>query len=142
MYKRLGADVNEARLRMANVPDGAELLATEALFAPIIKIRNVYIFPGIPKILQERFHAVKEIFRDAPYFLKNVYVKYGEGVIAAPMNDLVAKYPYLMLGSYPVLDVPEYKVKVTFESKDSKYLDQALQAFLAALPNDAVHRIE
>jgi hypothetical protein len=40
------------------------------------------------------------------------------------------------------LDVPEYKVKVTFESKDPKYLDQALQAFLAALPNDAVHRID
>src|SRR6476646_1529447 len=45
MYQRLGSDVNEARLRMANVPQGAELLAAEALFAPIIKIRNVYIFP-------------------------------------------------------------------------------------------------
>lgn len=142
MYQRLGADVNEARLRMANVPQGAELLATEALFAPIIKIHNVYIFPGIPKILQERFHAIKETFRDTPYFLKNVFVKYGEGIIAAPMNDLVAKFPELMLGSYPVLDVPEYKVKVTFESKDAQYLDQALQTFLAALPKDAVHRID
>ena len=142
MYQRLGADVNEARLRMANVPEGAELLATEALFAPIIKIRNVYIFPGIPKILQERFHAIKERFRDAPYFLKNVYVRYGEGVIAAPMNDLVAQYPELMLGSYPVLEVPEFKVKVTFESKDPDYLDRALKAFLAALPQDAIHRIE
>jgi len=46
-----------------------------------------------------------------------------------------------MLGSYPVLDVPEYKVKVTLESKDRSYLDQALQAFIASLPNDAVHRI-
>ena len=127
---------------MANVPQGAELLATEALFAPIIKIHNVYIFPGIPKILQERFHAIKETFRDTPYFLKNVFVKYGEGIIAAPMNDLVAKFPELMLGSYPVLDVPEYKVKVTFESKDAQYLDQALQTFLAALPKDAVHRID
>jgi FAD synthetase len=142
MVNRLGADVNEARLRMANVPEGAELLATEALFAPIIKIRNVYIFPGIPKILQERFHAIKESFRDAPYYLKNVYVKYGEGIIAAPMNDLVGKFPDLMLGSYPVLDVPEYKVKVTFESKDAQYLEQALQSFLAALPKDAVHRID
>ena len=142
MYQRLGADVNEARLRMANVPQGAELLATQALFAPIIKIHNVYIFPGIPKILQERFHAIKEIFRDTPYFLKNVFVKYGEGIIAAPMNDLVAKFPELMLGSYPVLDVPEYKVKVTFESKDAQYLDRALQTFLAALPKDAVHRID
>src|SRR4249920_634627 len=99
MRQRLGGDVNEARLRMANVPEGATLLATEALFAPVVNIHNVYIFPGIPKILQERFHAIKEMFRDAPYFLKNVYVKYGEGVIAAPMNDLVANYPDLMLGS-------------------------------------------
>jgi FAD synthetase len=142
MRQRLGTDVNEARLRMANVPEGAELLATEALFAPIIKIHNVFIFPGIPRILQERFHAIKERFRDAPFYLKNVYVKYGEGIIAAPMNELVAKYPELMLGSYPVLDIPEYKVKVTFESKDATYLNRALNSFLAALPADAVHRID
>jgi FAD synthetase len=141
MRQRLGSQVNEARLRMANVPDGAKLLATEALFAPIVNIRNVYIFPGIPSILQERFHAIKEMFRDAPYYLKNVYVRYGEGVIAEMLNELLVKFPQLMLGSYPVLDVPEYKVKVTLESKDQSYLDQALQAFVASLPNDAVHRI-
>ena len=141
MRQRLGNQVNEARLRMANVPEGAKLLATEALFAPIVNIRNVYIFPGIPSILQERFHAIKEMFRDTPYYLKNVYVRYGEGVIAEMLNELLVKFPQLMLGSYPVLDVPEYKVKVTLESKDQSYLDQALQAFIASLPNDAVHRI-
>ena len=140
--QRLGADVNEARLRMANVPEGSTLLATEALFAPVINIHNVYIFPGIPKILHERFHAIKELFRDAPYYLKNVYLKYGEGVIAAMLNELLAKFPDLMLGSYPVLDVPEYKVKVTLESKDAAYLDRALQSFLASLPDGAVLRIE
>ena len=142
MRQRLGGDVNEARLRMANVPEGATLMATEALFAPIVKIHNVYIFPGIPKILQERFHTIKERFRDAPYFLKSVYVRYGEGIIAAMLNDLLVKFPQLMLGSYPVLDLPEYKVKVTLESKDATYLDQALQAFVASLPDDAVQRIE
>jgi FAD synthetase len=142
MRQRLGTEVNEARLRMANVPEGAELLATEALFAPVVKIHNVYIFPGIPKILQERFHVIKERFRDAPYFLKVVYVKQGEGVIAGFMNDLLLKYPELLLGSYPVLDLPDYKVKVTLESKDSEYLDQALQSFLSALPDGAVHRIQ
>jgi FAD synthetase len=142
MRRRLGDQVNEARLRMANVPEGATLLATEALFAPIVKIHNVYIFPGIPKILQERFHAIKEQFRDAPYFLKNVYVKYGEGIIAEMLNSLLVKFPQLMLGSYPVLDLPDYKVKVTLESKDPNYLDQALQTFVASLPQDGVHRID
>ena len=142
MRQRLGDQVNEARLRMANVPEGAALLATEALFAPIVNIYNVYIFPGIPKILQERFHAIKERFRDTPYFLKNVYIKYGEGVIAEMLNSLLAKFPQLMLGSYPVLDLPDYKVKVTLESKDPNYLDQALETFVASLPKDAVQRID
>jgi len=142
MHQRLGTDVNEARLRMANVPEGAELLATEALFAPVVKIHNVFIFPGIPKILQERFHAIKERFRDTPYFLKVVYVKQGEGVIASIMNDLLLNYPQLLLGSYPVLDTADYKVKVTLESKDSVYLDRALQSFLSSLPDGAVHRIQ
>jgi FAD synthetase len=142
MRQRLGGEVNEARLRMANVPEGATLLATEALFAPVVNIHNVYIFPGIPRILQERFHAIKERFREAPYHLRNVYVKYGEGVIAAILNDLLAKFPELMLGSYPVLDLQEYKVKVTLESKNEAYLDHALQTFIASLPKDAVHRID
>jgi molybdenum cofactor synthesis domain-containing protein len=142
MRQRLGGELNEARLRMANVPEGATLLATEAPFAQIVQIHNVYIFPGIPKILQERFHTIKERFRDAPYYLKNVYVRYGEGIIAAILNDLLVKYPELMLGSYPVLDLPEYKVKVTLESKDLKYLTQALDTFVALLPKDAVHRID
>ena len=142
MRQRLGDQVNDVRLRMANVPEGATLLATEALFAAIVKIHNVYIFPGIPKILQERFHTIKEAFREKPYFLKNVFVRYGEGVIAAMLNDLLVKFPELMLGSYPVLDLPDYKVKVTLESKDSQYLDQALQTFIASLPADAVQRID
>ena len=141
MRQRLGGEVNDARLRMANVPEGATLLSTEALFAPVVNIHNVYIFPGIPKILQERFHAIKERFRESPYFQKNVYVRYGEGIIAAMLNDLLVKYPQIMLGSYPVLDLPDYKVKVTLESKDATYLEQALQAFVASLPKDGVHRI-
>lgn len=142
MRQRLGGDVNEARLRMANVPEGATLLATEALFAPVVNIRNVYIFPGIPRILQERFHAIKERFRESPYFLKNVYVRYGEGIIAAMLNDLLVKFPQIMLGSYPVLDLAEYKVKVTLESKDAAYLERALQTFVASLPQDGVQRID
>ena len=142
MRQRLGDQVNEARLRMANVPEGATLLATEAPFAAIVKIRNIYIFPGIPRILEERFHAIKESFRDTPYYLKNVYVRYGEGIIASILNELLVKFPILMLGSYPVLDLPDYKVKVTLESKDANYLDQALRAFIASLPPDAVHRVD
>ena len=142
MRRRLGADLNEARLRMANVPEGAKLLCADAPFAPIVQMRNVFVFPGIPKILQERFHSIKEQFREAPYYLKNVYVRQGEGIIATMLNELLVKYPDLMLGSYPVLDRPDYKVKVTLESKDQNYLARALEAFVDSLPKDSIHRID
>lgn len=139
---RHGANINEPRLRMAEVPEGAELIDEGSLYASVVKLRNIYIFPGIPKILHERFEAIKEGFRDAPFFLKVVYVKEGEGVIAPILNDLLTSFPELLLGSYPVLDNPEYKVKVTLESKDTNYLNRAFQKLLSTLPKGAIHQIE
>ena len=142
LRKRHGENINEARLRMAEVPEGAELVGEGSLYAPAVKLRNIYIFPGIPKVLQDRFQVIKERFRDSPFFLKVVYVKEGEGVIASILNDLLAGYPELLLGSYPVLDNPDYKVKVTVESKDQNYLNHAFEKLLSTLPKEAIHRIE
>jgi molybdenum cofactor synthesis domain-containing protein len=142
LRERHRENINEARLRMAHVPEGAELFWEGPLYAPVVKFRNVYIFPGIPKILQERFQIIKERFRELPFISRVVYVKEGEGVIASALNDLLSSFPELLLGSYPVLDDPDFKVKVTLESKDPGYLDRALQVLLSTLPSGAVHRIE
>jgi len=142
LRERHGENINEARLRMAEVPEGAELVGEGSLYAPAVRLRNIYIFPGIPKVLQDRFRAIRERFRDAPFFLKVVYSKEGEGVIASILNDLLAGFPELLLGSYPVLDNPEYRVKLTLESKDPNYLNQAFERLLSTLPKGAVHRIE
>ncbi len=139
---RYGADLNPARLRMAMVPEGAELLAAGAMFAPVIRMRNVYVFAGVPRILQDRFHAIKERFREEPFHLRNIYIKDGEGVIAATLNELLERFPDILLGSYPVLDNPEYKVKVTVESKSAPYLDQAVADLLEQLPAAAILRVE
>ncbi len=141
LRERHGTNINEARLRMAETPDGAELLGG-SFYSSVVRFRNIYILPGIPKIMRERFHAIKESFRDAPFFLKVVYVKEGEGILASFLNELLKRFPDLLLGSYPVLDNPEYKVKVTLESKDQAYLDRAFQEFLDLLPGEAIHRLE
>ena len=142
LRERHGKNINEARLRMAEVPEGAELVGEGPLYASVVKFRNIYILPGIPKILQEHFRVIQESFRDAPYFLKIVYLKEGEGVIAAFLNSLLTGFPELLLGSYPVLDNPDYKVKVTLESKDPSYLNRAFEKLLSTLPKEAIHRIE
>src|SRR5581483_7919086 len=70
LRERHGANINEARLRMAEVPEGAELIGDWSIYGPVPKMRNVYIFAGIPKVLQDRFSAIRELFREAPYYLK------------------------------------------------------------------------
>lgn len=135
-------NLNTARLKMAEVPVGAELVAGDSLIFPAIVVKNVYILPGVPEIFRQKFEAIKDRFQNAPYFLRSVFVSMGEGILADFLNDLLRAYPRLMLGSYPEFSNPEYKVKVTLESKDRAYLDRALADFLNRLPKEAVVRVE
>jgi molybdenum cofactor synthesis domain-containing protein len=138
-YKR---PLNEARLKMAEVPDGAELMADSALVFPAVVVRNIYILPGVPEIFRQKFEALRERFREAPFFLCSVFVNIGEGTLADHLNELLRERPQLLLGSYPEFSNPEYKVKVTLESKDRDYLEAAIAAFLARLPKTSVVRVE
>jgi len=61
--------LNEARLKMAEVPEGAELTADGELVFPAVVVRNIYILPGVPEIFRQKFDALKERFRDAPFHL-------------------------------------------------------------------------
>jgi len=135
-------ELNETRLKMAEVPEGAELFAAGTLRFPAVVIRNTYVLPGVPEIFRQKFEALKERFREAPFHLCCVFVKIGEGVLADHLNAVLDRRPELMLGSYPELANPEYKVKVTLESKDKAYLDGAVEDLLARMPEGAVVRVE
>jgi FAD synthetase len=133
--------LTEAHLKMAEVPEGAELVTGGSLRFPTILMRNVYVLPGVPEIFREKFDALRERFRDQPIHLRNVFVQIGEGTLADYLNGLLVEFPLLLLGSYPEFSNPEYKVKVTLESRDSGYLEQALAGLLARLPEGAVVKV-
>ena len=54
---------------------------------------------------------------------------------------ITSVFPALLLGSYPEFSNPEYRVKVTLESRDGAYLETALAAFLERLPADTVVKV-
>jgi molybdenum cofactor synthesis domain-containing protein len=137
-----GDRVSEAHLKMAEVPEGAELVSGGTLRFPTILARNVYVLPGVPEIFRQKFEAVRDRFRDQPFFLRSVFVRMSEGSLADFLNELLRAYPDLLLGSYPEFANPEYKVRVTLESKDRAYLGQALDDLLRRLPREAVVRVD
>jgi molybdenum cofactor synthesis domain-containing protein len=140
LERHLGNRLTEAHLKMADVPDGAELVG-ESLRFPSVRVSNVYVLPGVPEIFREKFNALRDRFRDEPFHLKNVFVSIGEGTLADYLNGLLRDFPVLLLGSYPEFDNPEYRVKVTLESRDRAYVERALGEFLKRLPAAAIVRV-
>jgi molybdenum cofactor synthesis domain-containing protein len=127
-------DLLDGNLRMADVPEGARLVGGKGtMWFPVVAVENVYIFPGVPEILQRKFERIKESFREAPFHLREVFLQADEGQIANILHQLLAEFPDLLLGSYPYLDNPVYSIKLTLESKDASYLEGAHARLAAAL---------
>ena len=137
-----GEHVNAARLKMAEVPEGAELIIDGKLGFPTIKCENLYVLPGIPQLFEQKFLGLRERFAATPYVLRVIYTRTGEGAIAEHLDATLAAFPELMLGSYPKLGDADDAVKLTLESKDGAYVEQALAHLLKLLPADCVIRTE
>jgi molybdenum cofactor synthesis domain-containing protein len=127
--------------RLAEVPEGAELISADGLRVPVVKVEKLYIFPGVPQIFRRKFHAIKSRFQEAPFRLERIYLTTGEETIASLLNDVVRKFPDLLLGSYPVVDRPEYRVMLTLESKNAGMLRDAHAYLLSLLPSGIVVRL-
>ena len=137
-----GDKISDARLKMAEIPEGAELVFEGSLNFPIVLVENIYVLPGIPELFRDKFLAMKKRFAVDPYFMRVIYTRAIESSIARYLNAPLDAFPLLQLGSYPKLSDPEYRVRVTLESKDRDYLDRAFDHLVAQLPPEAIVRTE
>ena len=137
-----GDDLNPYLMRMASVPRGAELVWAEGLMFPVLKIRNVYVFPGDPKILRKKFLAIRSRFQTVAYTLRKIFTRSDEGELAAFMEEAERLHPAVQIGSYPEYDNPDYRVQITIESKDSEQAKKALEYLVERMPTGSIVRVE
>ncbi len=137
-----GPEVDEARLRMAEVPEGAELIQVPDLRWPVLLCGNVYVLPGVPELFRRKFAAIRERFRVAPFHARAVYTQQDEFDIAHLLRELADRHPQVSIGSYPNFSAPDYRVKVTLESKDAAALAAAVESLLAVLDQGRLVRSE
>lgn len=94
--------LNEARLRMAHVPEGATLIDNPVSAAPGFQIGNVFVMAGIPAVMQAMFEGLRHrLAGGKPMLSRTVAAHVGEGVIARDLGALQARYEDLEIGSYP-----------------------------------------
>lgn len=137
-----GQGLTPAARRMGFLPEGARLIRKPGIRYPQVAVKNVYIFPGVPDILRLKFDALKDEFRCAPYHLVRVYTLESEEHLAARLEETVAQYPPVDIGSYPRFDTSEYRVMLTLQSKDEMALEGARQHLLSLLDPGALVRVE
>jgi len=101
-YDERGVPLNEARLRMARIPDGAKLIDNPVSAAPGFNIGNVFVMAGVPKIMQAMLlHVDTMIEGGAPVLSKTVACNQKEGDVAFELGDIQKKYDGVDIGSYP-----------------------------------------
>ncbi|RCK26524.1 molybdopterin-binding protein [Thalassospira profundimaris] len=97
-------DLNEARLRMAHVPVGAELVQNPISKAPGFRMDNVYVMAGVPMIMQAMFQGIKhQLVGGKPMVSRSVGGYIPEGTIAKVLAEIQGDFPETDIGSYPFL---------------------------------------
>jgi molybdenum cofactor synthesis domain-containing protein len=120
--------LNEARLRMAMVPEGAVLLPNPISQAPGFRIGNVFVLPGVPSIMQGIFEQLKHRLEGGPRVLsRSVSCRLGEGVLAQDLGRLQARWSDLEIGSYPYFRRGDFGVTLVLSGTDRKHLEAATE---------------
>jgi len=125
-----GHTPNEARLKMAETPDGPDvaLIENRATAAPGFRIGNVFVMAGIPSIARAMFDAVApRLTGGAPMFSNHVDGEIREGDIAAELTDIQARYANVSIGSYPFMREGRPCVSIVARATDKSAIMAALE---------------
>ncbi|MCC6889092.1 MAG: competence/damage-inducible protein A [Hyphomicrobiales bacterium] len=108
LHERLaqtGGDLNEARMRMTRIPDGAELVLNKVSAAPGFWIGNVIVMAGVPTIMQAMLDEVAPKLKTGVRVLsETVRADCREGDIGSPLGEIAKAHPEVAIGSYPFFD--------------------------------------
>ncbi len=95
--------ISDARLRMARVPQGAELIENAVSAAPGIRMGNVYILAGIPSVMQGMLASLEgQLEGGAPVVSETVSAYVAESAVADLLIEVEAGFAAVLVGSYPV----------------------------------------
>jgi molybdenum cofactor synthesis domain-containing protein len=116
-------ELNEARLRMARIPAGAELVENKVSTAPGFMIENVIVMAGVPSIMQAMLDAVSGRLRTGQKMLsETVLANAREGDIGTPLGEIAKAHPDAMIGSYPFFDGQGPNTNIVVRSREPQTL--------------------
>lgn len=133
-YERQGSELNEARLRMARIPEGAALIDNPVSIAPGFSIENVHVMAGVPSVFQAMVASVlPTLTGGAPLLSQSLRIDRGEGDVAGPLGKLAADFPDLSIGSYPFQKNGAYGTNIVIRGHDGTQIGAAIVRLAAEM---------
>lgn len=134
-YDRSGQELNEARLRMARIPDTATLIDNPVSTAPGFKIGNVHVMAGVPSVFEAMVASVlPTLTGGAPLLSQTLRIERGEGDIAGPLTALAQEFDDLSIGSYPYSRNGIYGANIVIRGTDGTRIDAAMVKLQTLFP--------
>jgi molybdenum cofactor synthesis domain-containing protein len=101
-FERRGVELTAARMRMARIPFGAELVENSVSIAPGFMLGNVIVMAGVPNIMHVMLEAATRFLKTGKKMLSTALdLHRPEGEIAEMFAALQKRYPDVPMGSYP-----------------------------------------
>lgn len=135
LLKHYGKDkLNEARLRMCNMPKGATLIPNPVSVAPGFCVENVYVMAGVPHIMQAMFDHIKPTLKGgSPMVSQTVSTFLTEGTIAKELTAIQEQFPDIEIGSYPFVRDGKLGTSLVARGEDLAQLGRAKNAIVAMI---------
>ena len=133
-YEQSGVEFNEARKRMARVPDGGTLIDNPVSKAPGFKMENVFTMAGVPAVLRAMMESIVPMLEGGAKMLsRSVQVSLPEGRVAKDLAALQEKFPDVSMGSYPYFKAGKVGTNLVLRSVHPDLLEQAQKELIQML---------
>jgi molybdenum cofactor synthesis domain-containing protein len=128
-YTESGRELNEARMRMARIPEGANLVENPISKAPGFRLGNVFVMAGVPKIMQAMMDNIApQLSKGEIVQAHTVVFRGGEGDVAKPLKEIQEQFQNVTIGSYPFESNEGYCTNLVLRSRDAERLNSATAA--------------
>ena len=142
-YRDRPGGLTEARLRMARVPEGAELLPNPSSGAPGVKMGNVYIMAGVPGIAASMLEALTgKLEGGKPIVSVTVGARAPESDVADMMRETEEANPGVAIGSYPFFRDGRYGSNFVIRSEDGELAKRTGAELSSKLRNAGYEPVE
>ncbi len=128
-------DLNEARMRMARIPAGADLIENPISRAPGFRIGNVIVMAGVPSIMQAMLdNAAPGLATGTKMIAESIDANgLPEGIYAKALGEIALAHAGVSIGSYPSFVNGGFRNQIVVRGKDQAAVTAAVSAITSAI---------